>query len=81
MTTHSSILAWRIPQTEDTGGLQSMGLQKSWTQLSNLTTMYNLREDWTLRCKGGLGFIIKELETSVIYQLPIIYKYFRGKLS
>ena len=32
--THSSIMAWRIPGTEDPGGLQSMGLQKSWTQLS-----------------------------------------------
>ena len=28
MATHSSILAWRIPQTEEPGGLQSMGLQK-----------------------------------------------------
>ena len=29
MTTHSSILAWRIPWTEEPGGLQSMGLQES----------------------------------------------------
>ena len=28
MATHSSILAWRIPQTEDPGRLQSMGLQR-----------------------------------------------------
>ena len=28
MATHSSILAWRIPWTEDPGGLQSIGLQK-----------------------------------------------------
>ena len=28
MATHSSILAWRIPWTEDPGGLQSMGFQK-----------------------------------------------------
>ena len=28
MTTHSSILAWRIPGTEDGGGLQSMGSQR-----------------------------------------------------
>jgi len=27
MATHSSILAWRIPWTEETGGLQSMGSQ------------------------------------------------------
>ena len=26
--THSSILAWRIPWTEESGGLQSMGLQR-----------------------------------------------------
>ena len=29
MVTHSSILAWRIPWTEEPGGLQSMGLQES----------------------------------------------------
>ena len=29
MPTHSSILAWRIPRTEEPGGLQSMGSQES----------------------------------------------------
>jgi len=28
MATHSSILAWRIPWTEETGRLQSMELQR-----------------------------------------------------
>ena len=28
MTTHSNILAWRIPWTEEYGELQSMGLQR-----------------------------------------------------
>ena len=28
MATHSSILAWEIPWTEETGGLQSMGSQE-----------------------------------------------------
>ena len=28
MGTHSSILAWRIPGTEEPGGLQSVGLQR-----------------------------------------------------
>ena len=28
MATHSSILAWKIPLTEEPGGLQSMGLQR-----------------------------------------------------
>ena len=35
MTTHSSILAWVISWTEEPGGLQSKGLQKSQTQLSD----------------------------------------------
>ena len=34
MATHSSILAWRIPWTEEPGMLQSMGLQNQ-TQLSD----------------------------------------------
>ena len=34
MATHSSIFAWRSPQTEEPGRLQSMGSQKSSTQLS-----------------------------------------------
>ena len=29
MATHSSILAWRIPWTEEPGGLQSMGRKES----------------------------------------------------
>ena len=29
MATHSSILAWEIPWTEELGGLQSMGSQES----------------------------------------------------
>ena len=28
MATHSSILAWKIPWTEETGGLQSMGFPR-----------------------------------------------------
>ena len=34
MGTYSSILAWQIPCTEESGRLQSIGLQKSQTRLS-----------------------------------------------
>ena len=34
MATQPGIIAWRIPWTEEPGGLQSKGLQ-SWTPLSN----------------------------------------------
>ena len=36
MATHSSILAWSIPWTEEPGGLQSMGLQRVWHNWSDL---------------------------------------------
>ena len=32
MATHCSILVWRIPWTEEPGGLQSMGLQSDTTE-------------------------------------------------
>ena len=38
MAAHSNILAWEIPWTEQPGGLQLLGLQKSWTLLSAYTT-------------------------------------------
>ena len=44
MATHSGILAWRIPWTEEPGGLQSMGSQK-------------VGYDWSdLACKAILSF-------------------------
>ena len=42
MATHSSILAWRIPWTEEPGGLQSMGSQR-------------IRHDWATSLSLSLG--------------------------
>ena len=39
MATHSSNLAWRIPWTEETGGLLSIGLQRvrhDWSDLAHI---------------------------------------------
>ena len=38
---HSGTLAWKIPWTEEPGGLQSMGSTKSQTWLSNLTFTFH----------------------------------------
>ena len=46
MATHSSILAWRIPWTEETGRLQSMGLQRvghDWA--TNAFTFFSSKEN------------------------------------
>ena len=42
MATHSSILAWRIPWTKESSGLQSIGVAKSWTQLIDFHFTFNL---------------------------------------
>ena len=42
MATHSSILAWEIPRTEEPGRLQSMGSQTSWIQLATEHTINNV---------------------------------------
>ena len=41
MAPHSSTLAWKIPWMEEPGRLQSMGSQKSWTQLSDFTFTFH----------------------------------------
>ena len=73
MATHSSILAWRIPWTDEPGRLQSMGVTKSQTQLSNLhlltaTITASMQFSWEVQAdviyKNGGG---KEKETKLQY--------------
>ena len=47
--THSSILARRIPWTEEPGGLQTIRVAKRWTRLSDLaSTQALIQYDFTL---------------------------------
>ena len=46
MATHSSILVWRIPWTEEPGGLQSTGWQ-SRTRLSDFTALTASIKYWS----------------------------------
>ena len=43
MATHSRILAWEIPWTEEPGRLQSIGSQKSWTRLNSNNSINIIR--------------------------------------
>ena len=56
MATHSCILAWRIPWTEEPGGLQSMGLhrfrQDSMTNTVFSTTMRGMAETNTFQVRN-----------------------------
>ena len=56
MVTHSSILAWKIPWTEEPGRLQSMVWQRvSWTQLSEFTFFLSFLSKLSLARKSPQG--------------------------
>ena len=49
MATHSSTLAWKIPWTDEPGGLQSMGLRRvrhDWATSLSLFTFMHWRRKW-----------------------------------
>ena len=83
MATHSSILAWRIPWTEEPGGLQSMGSQRvrdnwatslpSWKILLQWSFFYGFpsfnRKDNTTWNKGSLSLKDGFLESSLCLKI------------
>ena len=44
MATHSRVLAWRIPRTEEPGGPESVGSQLDTTEQLTLSTLFSLTE-------------------------------------
>ena len=69
IATHSSILAWEIPWTEEPGELYSMGLQKSQTWLCNQTTTKKvLGQKFTLAIYlRGLGTLESIMRSDVVW--------------
>ena len=56
MATHSRILAWEIPQTEEPGGLQSMGSQRvRHRQTTKQQQSQTTGESQNFRTKGMLN--------------------------
>ena len=50
MATYSSILDWKIPRTEEPGGLIGRGIPKSWIQLSKF---HLLNHPWSRALRGA----------------------------
>ena len=50
MATHSSVLAWRIPWTEEPGGLPSMGSHRVGHDSSDLACMHALEKEMATHC-------------------------------
>ena len=66
METHSSILAWRVPWTEEPGGLYSMGLQRvrhDWATNTQTQFAFSLPH-----CKGYLGNVVFRLPASGVQE-------------
>ena len=55
MATHTSVLAWRIPWTEEPGGLQSMGSQGVGQDWATNTCLWVLRERHSIQSANQAG--------------------------
>ena len=70
IATHSSILAWRIPWTEEPGRLQSTGSERVGTRLSNFTFTFMVLSN-TYRISNGeiIYYVLKMCKNfkSVLY--------------
>ena len=71
LATHSSVLAWRIPWTEEPGGLQSTGSQRVWLDWDTFTIpdkQFDSKYNQTHSKEGGswTGFLIfPKIQTAV----------------
>ena len=61
MVTHSSILAWRIPWTEEPGRLQTIGLQNQTRQ-----------ETWHTRAGSHFQVCLNHLVAQLVKNLPAV---------
>ena len=73
MTTHSSILAWRIPGTEKPGGLQPIrwkGVRHDWATITFtfVTITYMLKHSPSLT---SISFSLQMAESSVLFMVTV----------
>ena len=80
MATHSSILAWKIPWTEDTGRLQLVGLQSQ--KVKPLSHVQLFATPWTVayQVPPSMGFSRQEYWSGLPFPIPI-YMYVGKQLK
>ena len=83
MTTHSSILAWRMPRTEEPGGLQSTGSQRVRQELPKLLLLPPIQSvcpyllaltsslSLSLSCPRSAAPSLREVHSLVIFLSPL----------
>ena len=67
MATHSSILAWRIPWTEEPGGLQSMGSQRVDTTEATQLITHSTASEYSGCCHPLPTVFLSDLRTSLYF--------------
>ena len=67
MATHSSILCWRIPWTEEPGGLWSLGSQSVEEHWNDLAHMYERKKKLRQIRGSVLGIHVTHTQTWLIY--------------
>ena len=72
MTTHASILAWKISWTEKPGGPQSMGSQSDTTEHHNNTYKYQL-------CAKALNTLFCAILIAILQGTSYNYSHFISK--
>ena len=80
VATHSSTLAWRIPWTEEPGGLQSMGSQSQaglsdWATHTQITYHSPAHLGWTPRLSHGVALLTSLTSFPTIFSpLPCLHQ-------
>ena len=77
MATHSSVLAWRIPGTEEPGGLPSMGSNRVGHDLSDLAAAAAAGH-FTLGKVGGVSWAPDEFSEHLSHYMPHIVQNLGG---
>ena len=88
MATHSGILAWKIPRTEEPGELQSMGSQSDMTEHACIPThtacsiIYKNHRNCVSKVKLGPLVTIFKYRTKMLYALSSFFlKFIRPLFS
>ena len=81
MATHSRILAWKIPWTEEPGGLHSMGLQRVRHNWATNTSGHLLESrgrgrSWLEFLEAVLNSLTAKTTNSVVYKITVYFSHY-----
>ena len=79
MATHSNVLAWRIPWTEEPGGLQSMGSQRvehDWSELAGTKVLIEKIVSWLDSSKSQFNYKLRSSLATCLHFRSFLFSHF-----